>query len=303
MGHEELISSFKENGFESFIDFKELNFDSKSDFIGGGGYGEVFKAKWVGTQVAIKRFGKRHMSKKALKDFIKEIEMLNQLRHPNIVLYMGVSFDQQRLYYLVTEYASRGSLFELLHQKKITFDDMRIMKVAKEVAMALHYLHKRKIFHCDLKSQNVLLAEDWSVKICDFGLSRYQNKFEQDNHGKIGTPHWMAPEILRGEKYTEAADVYSFGVIIWEMITGDIPYMGRSHAQITGIVGYYEESLKLAPHHNPELRKIVNNCILPDPTKRPSFDNIIEFISKKLPKDNKREEVSPMMSKLFDLFN
>jgi serine/threonine protein kinase len=115
MGHQELICSFKENGFESFIDFKELNFDSKADFIGGGGYGEVFKARWVGTQVAVKRFGKRYMSKKALKDFIKEIEMLNQLRHPNIVLYMGVSFDIHRLYYLVTEFASRGSLFELLH--------------------------------------------------------------------------------------------------------------------------------------------------------------------------------------------
>ena len=152
MGHEELLSSFQENGFESFIDFRELIFDSKKDFVGGGGYGEVFKANWIGTRVAVKRFGKRYMSRKALKDFIKEIEMLNQLRHPNIVLYMGVSFDRNRMYYMVTEFVSRGSLFELLHQKKHCFDDLRIMSVAREVAMALHYLHKRQIFHCDLKS-------------------------------------------------------------------------------------------------------------------------------------------------------
>jgi serine/threonine protein kinase len=74
----------------------------------------------------------------------------------------------------------------------------------------------------------VLINDDWSVKLCDFGLSRYQYKFDADNHGKIGTPHWMAPEILRGEKYSSAADVYSFGVILWEMMTLDIPYRGRS---------------------------------------------------------------------------
>jgi serine/threonine protein kinase len=96
--------------------------------------------------------------------------------------------------------------------------------------MALQYLHRKKILHCDLKSQNILLNEDWTVKICDFGLARYKEKFQKDNHGKIGTPHWMAPEILRGEKYEESADVYSFGVIVWEMLTGEIPYMGRSIA-------------------------------------------------------------------------
>ncbi len=75
-----------------------------------------------------------------------------------------------------------------------------------------------------------MLTEDWSVKICDFGLARYKEKFVRDNNGKVGTPHWMAPEILRGEKYTEAADVYSFGVILWELVTGEIPHKGRSVA-------------------------------------------------------------------------
>lgn len=73
----------------------------------------------------------------------------------------------------------------------------------------------------------MLIAEDWSVKLCDFGLSRYQSKFDADNQGKIGTPHWMAPEILRGEKYTSAADVYSFGAILWEMLVSDIPFKDR----------------------------------------------------------------------------
>ena len=90
-----------------------------------------------------------------------------------------------------------------------------------------------------------MLTEDWSVKICDFGLARYKEKFLRDNHGKVGTPHWMAPEILRDEQYTEASDVYSFGVILWELITGEIPHRGRSVPQIVGSVGYHGEKLKL----------------------------------------------------------
>ena len=75
----------------------------------------------------------------------------------------------------------------------------------------------------------------------------------------------MAPEILRGEKYEEAADVYSFGVILWEMLTGDIPYMGRSISQITGIVGHYQDKLPLSNRQNKNLRKIVNNCLIFEP--------------------------------------
>jgi serine/threonine protein kinase len=146
---------------------------------------------------------------------------------------------------MVTEFVSRGSLFEILHQRRQHLDDYRILAIAKQIAMALLYLHSRKILHCDLKSQNVLLAEDWAVKLCDFGLARYKERFVRENHGKIGTPHWMAPEILRGEPYMEASDVYSFGVVLWEMLTGEIPFVGRSIAQITGLVGYHQEKLEV----------------------------------------------------------
>ena len=172
---------------------------------------------------------------------------------------------------MITEFVNKGSLFDLLHSRKLVLEDFRIIKIAKQIAMALLYLHKRELYHCDLKSQNVLINDDWSVKLCDFGLSRYQQKFDADNHGKIGTPHWMAPEILRGEKYTSAADVYSFGVILWEMMTLDIPYKGRSIPQITGMVGYYKETLKVPQQCNKNLRKIVNNCLIYDAECRPSF--------------------------------
>jgi serine/threonine protein kinase len=123
---------------------------------------------------------------------------------------------------MVTEFVSNGCLFDILHRsenKDQLPDDFQILQIAKQIALAMIYLHSRGILHCDLKSQNVLLTDDYQVKLCDFGLARYKERFMKDNHGKIGTPHWMAPEILRGEKYEEPADVYSFGVILWEMLT------------------------------------------------------------------------------------
>ncbi len=132
-----MIKSFKASGFNFFIEFVEIIFDTKNDFIGGGGYGDVYQGKWLGTRVAVKRFGKRYLTKKAVKDFIKEIEVVNQLRHPNIVLYMGVTLDSSNFYYMITEFVNKGSLFELLHQKKILLDDDRVMKIAKQIAMAI----------------------------------------------------------------------------------------------------------------------------------------------------------------------
>jgi serine/threonine protein kinase len=85
------------------VDFTELVFDPKSDYIGGGGCGEVYQGKWLGVKVAIKKFGKKYLNKKSNKDFTKEIEVVHSLRHPNIILYMGVSFDSNQQYYMITE--------------------------------------------------------------------------------------------------------------------------------------------------------------------------------------------------------
>ena len=212
---ENFLKSLKKGGFSFIINFEELRFDAKADLIGSGGYGDVFKGGWLGVVVAVKKFGKRYVNRKAIKEFIKEIEVLHGLRHPNIVLYMGVAFDCEHHYYMVTEYVSRGSLFSILHQKKVRLDEEKTYSIAKQIAIAMSYLHRQNILHCDLKSQNILIKEDWTPKICDFGLARFKQKFQKDNKGKIGTPHWMAPEILRGEKYEEASDVYSYGVILW----------------------------------------------------------------------------------------
>lgn len=126
----------------------------------------------------------------------------------------------------------------------------------------------------------MLINLDWTVKLCDFGLSRYQAKFDAENHGKIGTPHWMAPEILRGEKYGKASDVYSFGVVLWEMLLSAIPFDGHSNAQITGMVGYHRDKLQVPSHYHAGLRQIVNNCLLHEAERRPTFENIVDYFKR-----------------------
>lgn len=114
------------------------------------------------------------------------------------------------------------------------------MSIAYDIVKGMVYLHNmKKILHRDLKSSNVLIGENWQVKLCDFGLSGQKKKSSKRSRNKIGTAQWMAPEVMRNEdKIDEYADVYSFGVIIWELLTERIPYDGLSEQQITGLVGY-----------------------------------------------------------------
>lgn len=127
------LGSARSSGFNLVIDFADLHFSQKNDLIASGGYGDVYKGKWLGLTVAVKKFGKKYINKKALKELVKEIEVLHSLRHPYIVLYLGVSFDKYNSYYMVTEYVSKGSLFHILHKKNLVLSEMKSFTIAKQI--------------------------------------------------------------------------------------------------------------------------------------------------------------------------
>ena len=247
-----------------------------TDQIGEGGYGKVYRGKYMSTPVAIKDYIKAGRHNKSRDDFMKEVEIFSGLKHPNIVLYMGMCITVSQ-YQLVTEYMNKGSLFDQIHKKKTSFIPEEQLEIIDDIARGMVYLHNMKdMLHRDLKSSNVLIADDWKVKLCDFGLSGHKPKSKKKKKNKIGTYQWMAPEVIRNEEMDFFSDVYSFGVIIWEILTEEIPYEGLSETQITGLIGYDE---KHCLHHPPEgcsgfIVNIMKKCLNRDPRKRPTFIQI-----------------------------
>lgn len=275
-----LLHSLNLSGFNFYIEYSQLQIIKK---IGEGGFGMVFLGTWNEKEVAIKKFTLKEKIniKNILNKFIREINIISNLRHPNIVLYMGVSFHENN-YYMITEYIPNGNLFEFLHNKnKNIIDEKLQVKIAYEIAIAMKYLHSRNITHCDMKSSNILLDENFTVKISDFGLSRMVNILNiSETKGKFGTTHWMPPEIMKAKKYEEASDVFSYGMIVWEMMTGKVPYYGLAPNQIVGLVADCRKIVEIPKEGNSALRKLVKNCLQYVPDKRPSFEEIIVYLDK-----------------------
>jgi len=262
------------NGLNFFINYDELTLSRK---VGEGGFGEVFLGSWNGKHIAVKKLTLKHTSKdrSVFLRFINEINIISSLRHPNIVLYMGASIENHN-YYMITEYLPKGSLFDYIHRTKGKFTEHEQIHIAYEIAVALKYLHSRNIIHCDLKSSNILIDDNWKIKIGDFGLSRFINKKNpSENSGRIGTPHWMAPEILKGGNYEESADVYSYGMILWEILSLEIPYFGIDPRKLINIVAEERKIVDIPIKGNFHIRKLTAQCLNYDPLKRPVLKQIV----------------------------
>ncbi|PNX74450.1 serine/threonine-protein kinase CTR1-like protein, partial [Trifolium pratense] len=177
--------------------------------------------------VAVKILMEQDFHAERFKEFMREVAIMKHLRHPNIVLLMGAVTQPPNLS-IVTEYLSRGSLYRLLHRPgaKEVLDERRRLSMAYDVAKGMNYLHKRNppIVHRDLKSPNLLVDKKYTVKVCDFGLSRLKANTFLSSKSAAGTPESMAPEVLRDEPSNEKSDIYSFGVIMWELATLQQPW-------------------------------------------------------------------------------
>ncbi|VFQ94402.1 unnamed protein product [Cuscuta campestris] len=240
--------------------------------IGLGSYGEVYRADWNGTEVAVKKFLDQDFSGAALAEFKREVRIMQRLRHPNVVLFMGAVTRPPNLS-IITEFLPRGSLFRIIHHPHSQVDEKRRIKMALDVAMGMNCLHTSTptIVHRDLKSPNLLVDNDWNVKVCDFGLSRLKHNTFLSSKSTAGTPEWMAPEVLRNEPSNEKCDVYSFGVILWELATMRLPWSGMNPMQVVGAVGFQNRRLEIPKELDPLVARIIWECWQMDPNLRPSF--------------------------------
>ncbi|KAK4256587.1 hypothetical protein QN277_006291 [Acacia crassicarpa] len=244
--------------------------------IGLGSYGEVYRGEWHGTEVAVKRFLDQDIYGESLEEFISEVRIMKRLRHPNVVLFMGAVTKPPNLS-IVTEFLPRGSLYRLIHRPNNQLDERRRLRMALDTARGMNYLHNCSpvIVHRDLKSPNLLVDKNWVVKVCDFGLSRMKHSTFLSSRSTAGTAEWMAPEMLRNEPSNEKCDVFSFGVILWELSTMQQPWGGMNPMQVVGAVGFQHRRLEIPDDMDPAIADIIRKCWQTDPRLRPSFAEIM----------------------------
>ncbi|OMO61068.1 hypothetical protein COLO4_33587 [Corchorus olitorius] len=254
-------------------------------YIGGCGFfGEVFRGVWNGTDVAVKVFLEQDLTAENMEDFCNEISILSRLRHPNVILFLGACTKPPQLS-MITEYMEMGSLYFLIHSsgQKKRLSWRRRLKMLRDICRGLMCIHRMKIVHRDLKSANCLVNKHWTVKICDFGLSRIMTSNPMRDSASAGTPEWMAPELIRNEPFTEKCDIFSLGVIMWELCTLNRPWDGVPPERVVYSVA--NEGSRLEIPEGPLGRLISDevtlvSCLLAadcwgEPEERPSCEEIL----------------------------
>lgn len=260
--------------------------------LGSGTYGSVFHGKWRGCDVAIKRIkascfdGRPSERERLIADFWKEAQILSSLHHPNVVSFYGVVRDgPDGSLATVTEFMVNGSLKQFLRKKDRTIDRRKRVILAMDAAFGMEYLHGKNIVHFDLKCENLLVnMRDPQRPICkigDLGLSKVK-QHTLVSGGVRGTLPWMAPELLSGKSdmVSEKIDVYSFGIVMWELLTGDDPYSDMRAAEIIG--GIVNNSLRpqIPSWCDPEWKSLMEGSWAGEPAQRPSFTEISQRLRK-----------------------
>ncbi|OHT02315.1 TKL family protein kinase [Tritrichomonas foetus] len=251
------------------ITHDQLKFDK---VIGTGGFGEVHIGIFIptGLKVAIKKLYASDETPRTKELYQREVEVLAYAKNRFLLQFIG--FTNSPPYCIVTKYIANGSLYSMLHTKK-TLDAAEKTLIAYGISAGMQFLHDREIIHRDLKTQNVLLDDNNVPVICDFGSSRIE--VEGAMTSSFGTPNYMAPEFIQGEEYTLSADVYSFGLILWEMLTGEVPFAGLESAQVIYNV-VIQQQRPIIPENTPiYLQKLIESCWAHNPHERPTFSQII----------------------------
>jgi len=272
------IKHLQKSTQEFGIKFHELKFGK---MLGKGSQGEVFKATWRGSTVAVKKVDTRKVAPEIIEEFCSEAHIMRRLRHPTLTLFMGVSLEHPHLC-IVTELVARGSLFDLIHDEHAALTWSKCLGIALDVARGMNYLHSHTppILHRDLKSLNILVDENWRGKVADFGMTRFQE--EGTTMTQCGSPLWMAPEMIRNDPYDEKSDVYSFAICLWEMYTRKIPYrdlgLNPSHLVVKVVKEHLRPPIpKTCPR---PFRHLMEKCWHPSAERRPTFQQILAMLEK-----------------------
>eukprot|EP01123_Difflugia_compressa_P008793 TRINITY_DN272_c0_g1_i2.p1 TRINITY_DN272_c0_g1~~TRINITY_DN272_c0_g1_i2.p1 ORF type:complete len:528 (-),score=105.30 TRINITY_DN272_c0_g1_i2:120-1703(-) len=191
----------------------------EQELVGSGQYGDVYKGKCRGLDVAIKILKNKFGTDEQLNSFKREVSIMSRIRFPNVCLLLGACTDPD-YFCIVQEYLPGGDLAHLLEKGKLPPSFYARMRLGSQIARGLIWIHSNGVLHRDLKLENLLLDKYGEVKVCDFGLADTTGgmKFIWDEKGRKGSPLYMAPEVLLKKGLNTKVDVYSFGIILWELL-------------------------------------------------------------------------------------
>ncbi|EAT48809.1 AAEL000187-PA [Aedes aegypti] len=269
----------------------------QGELLGKGFFGQVFKVTHRVTQEVMVLKELYRVDEEAQKNFLKEVAVLRSLSHNNVLRFIGVLYKDKKLH-LVTEYIPGGSLKELIHDSGLPLPWELRIRFARDISCGMSYLHSMNIIHRDLNSLNCLVREDKTVIVADFGLARiikqpFSTAFEKCSQSNgtgtvgrrgrprrqrytvVGNPYWMAPEMMRGNKYDEKVDIFSFGIMLCEIIgrvQADPDYLPRTSDFGLNQAVFKEKFCEQCPE---PFYKIAFLCCDLNPDKRPPF-NILE---------------------------
>ncbi|KAJ1365352.1 Tyrosine-protein kinase csk-1 [Parelaphostrongylus tenuis] len=250
------------------------------DIIGHGEFGDVLVGYYKDKKVAVK-VSKRH-GNGMLDSLLDESRFMVGLSHRNLVALIGVVLDDINIY-MVTEYMANGNLVDLLRSRgRHQLDKLQLVQFAVDICGGMCYLESRQIVHRDLAARNVLLDEDYVAKVSDFGLAKKAHSSSQDNTSGKFPIKWTAPEALRHSNFSSKSDMWSFGVLLWEIFSfGRVPYPrigvdGRSPIQ--DVVRHIERGYRMeAPEGCPtDIFRIMNDAWALHPQDRPTFGQVLQ---------------------------
>ncbi|KAK9051496.1 hypothetical protein SSX86_028123 [Deinandra increscens subsp. villosa] len=244
-----------------------------TELVGEGSFGKVYKGrrKFTGQIVAMKFISKHGRTEKEIQNLRQEIEILRKLKHENIIQMLD-SFESPQEFCVVTEFA-QGELFEVLEDDECLPED-EVQKVAKQLVRALHYLHSNRIIHRDMKPQNILICAGGVVKLCDFGFARAMSKNTVVLHSIKGTPLYMAPELVREQPYNHTVDLWSLGVILYELFVGQPPFYTNSVYALCGRI--VKDPVKYPETMSANFRSFLRGLLNKDPQSRLTWPKLLD---------------------------
>ncbi|CAD5325062.1 unnamed protein product [Arabidopsis thaliana] len=255
--------------------------DKKSSKFAHGKYSQIYHGEYEGKAVALKIITAPEdsddifLGARLEKEFIVEATLLSRLSHPNVVKFVGVNTGNC----IITEYVPRGSLRSYLHkleQKSLPLE--QLIDFGLDIAKGMEYIHSREIVHQDLKPENVLIDNDFHLKIADFGIA-CEEEYCDVLGDNIGTYRWMAPEVLKRIPHGRKCDVYSFGLLLWEMVAGALPYEEMKFAEQIAYAVIYKKIRPVIPTDCPAaMKELIERCWSSQTDKRPEFWQIVKVL-------------------------